>query len=150
MSRLVAKTYKSEGVDYRQWFCFLGSFEIFFVGNFRRICKKLDQLELVAHAVKNQLPFSRFSQPIPQLTHLCIRPLGNEMCDSITGANFQLQEFETVFADRFISESKYLDIFPSQSFDLKKLSLKTYGLSKEQCRKIVIAHNIKSTLPTAS
>src|SRR5205814_253579 len=69
------------------------------------------------------------------LTHLCIRPLGNEMCDSITSANFQLQDFETVFADKFISESKYLDIFAAQSLrHLNKLSLKTYGLSKEQCR----------------
>ena len=73
------------------------------------------------------------------LTHLCIRPLGDEMCDSITRANFQLQDFETVFAEKFISESKYLDIFAGQSLrHLKKLSLKTYGLSKEQCRQIVV------------
>ena len=73
------------------------------------------------------------------LTQLCIRPLGNEMCDSITSANFQLQDLETVFANKFISESKYLDIFAAQSLrHLKKLSLKTYGLSKEQCRQIVI------------
>lgn len=101
--------------------------------------KSLTSLNVVAYAGEESgtIPAVLLNQFV-NLTHLCIRPLGNEMCDSITHAKFQLQELETVLVDRFISESKYLNIFPSQSH-LKKLSLKTYGLSKEQCRQIVLA-----------
>jgi hypothetical protein len=102
--------------------------------------KSLTSLNVVTSAVEEPptIPAVLLNQFV-NLTRLCIRPLGNEMCDSITGANFQLQDFETVFAEKFISESKYLNIFATQSLrHLEKLSLQTYGLSKDQCRQIVV------------
>ena len=102
--------------------------------------KSLTSLNVITSPMKEAatIPTVLLNQFV-NLTRLCIQPLGNEMCDSITSANFQLQDFETVFAEKFISESKYLNIFAAQSLrHLKKLSLETYGLSKEQCRQIVV------------
>ena len=102
--------------------------------------KSLASLNIVTSAIEEPatIPAVLLNQFV-NLTRLCIRPLGSEMCDSITSANFQLQDFETIFAHKFISESKYLDIFAAQSLrHLKKLSLRTYELSKEQCRQIVV------------
>jgi hypothetical protein len=102
--------------------------------------KSLTSLNVVTSATKDPaiIPKILLNQFV-NLTHLCIQPLGNEMCDSVTSASFQLQDFETEFAKKFISKFKYLDIFAAQSLrHLKKLSLETYGLSKEHCRQIVV------------
>ena len=102
--------------------------------------KSLTSLNVATCSMKETptIPTVLFNQFV-NLTHLCIRPLGNEMCDSITSTNFQLRDFEMILADKFISESKYLDLFAAQSLrHLKKLSLRADGLSKEQCRQIVI------------